>query len=212
MILCAGWILQVPGNTMPSEIKARLVILASGGGSNADQICSFFDGHDLISVEAVFTNHSNAGVVQVAESHHLPCYTFLKPMWADKSILAPVLEFHQITHIVLAGFLLLIPRWLIEAYPDHIINIHPALLPKYGGKGMYGHHVHEAVKQSGDRYSGITIHTIDEHYDRGTILFQHEVGLEPGDNADQIAAKVLIAEHTYYPRVIEQWVLGQPIH
>ena len=196
---------------MPSTIKARLAIFASGGGSNADKICSYFDGHPTIAVSAILTNNAKAGVIDVATRHHVPCYTVPKKNWETDSVVSPILENHHITHIILAGFLLLVPEWLIQAYPSRIINIHPALLPKYGGKGMYGHHVHEAVKESGDRISGITIHLVDEHYDEGDILFQHKVPLQPDDSADLIARRVLSAEHYYYSRVIENWVLKEPL-
>jgi len=195
---------------MSSAIKAQLVILASGGGSNADKICSYFHGHPSISVGVIITNNLSAGVTHIAAKHNIDCHTVLKKNWVDESFVSPILEKHHITHIILAGFLLVIPQWLIKAYPDRIINIHPALLPKYGGKGMYGHHVHEAVKQSGDHVSGITIHVVDEHYDNGDILFQHEVPLQPDDTAEMIASRVLTAEHYYYPRVIEKWVMNEP--
>jgi phosphoribosylglycinamide formyltransferase 1 len=194
---------------MPSAIKPRLAIFASGGGSNADKICSYFEKHPTIVVAAIFTNNPKAGVIQVAQKHHVDCLTISKNDWKMADQVLPSLESHHITHIILAGFLLLIPEWLIEAYPDRIVNIHPALLPKYGGKGMYGHNVHEAVKKAGDKESGITIHIVDEHYDKGDILFQHRVDLEPDDNPEQIAAKVLGAEHYYYPRVIEKWVRNE---
>ena len=194
---------------MPSAINPRLAIFASGGGSNADQICSFFQGHSTISVGTIITNNPKAGVIQVAERHQIDCHILLKKNWEAENTVLPLLKSHQITHIVLAGFLLLIPEWLIRAYPDHIINIHPALLPKYGGKGMYGHHVHQAVKNDGALVSGITVHTIDEHFDKGEIIFQHEVQLSPDDNAADIAARVLVAEHFYYPRVIEKWVMNE---
>lgn len=192
---------------MPSTIKARLAIFASGGGSNADKICSYFDGHPSITVAAIITNNPKAGVINIAEMHQVACYTVPKKNWETSAVVAPILEYHQITHIVLAGFLLLIPEWLIRAYPSRIINIHPALLPKYGGKGMYGHHVHEAVKKAGDRISGITIHLVDEHYDEGDILFQHKVPLQPDDSAEMIAKRVLTAEHYYFSKVIEKWVM-----
>jgi phosphoribosylglycinamide formyltransferase-1 len=162
-------------------------------------------------VETIFTNNPKAGVIQVAEKHDVDFHVILKKDWEAENTVLSLLKSNQVTHIVLAGFLMLIPEWLIRAYPDRIINIHPALLPKYGGKGMYGHHVHQAVKNDGELVSGITIHTIDEHYDQGNILFQHEVQLSMDDNAYDIAARVLVAEHFYYPRVIEKWVLGQPI-
>ena len=195
---------------MPSTIKARLAIFASGGGSNADKICAYFDGHPTIAVSAIITNNAKAGVIDVATRHHIPCYTVPKNNWETNTVVSPILENHRVTHIILAGFLLLVPEWLIQAYPSRIINIHPALLPKYGGKGMYGHHVHEAVKNSGDRISGITIHLVDERYDEGDILFQHKVPLELNDTSEEIAKKVLKAEHHYYSKVIEKWVLDEP--
>jgi len=204
---CGNLILQVPESTMHSGIKPRLAIFASGGGSNADQICSYFEKHPSVSIGMIITNNAKAGVIEVAKRHHVDCNIVLKKNWVDPFNVLPVLESHQITHIVLAGFLLLIPEWLIKAFPNRIVNIHPALLPKFGGKGMYGHHVHEAVKEAGDAVTGITIHTIDEEYDKGDILFQQRVDLQPGDSAEEIAAKVLILEHYYYPRAIENWVL-----
>lgn len=194
---------------MPSTTKAHLAIFASGGGSNADKICAYFDGHPVITISAIFTNNPKAGVIDVAERHDIPCYTVPRKNWETNQVVSPILEYHHITHIILAGFLLLIPEWLIHQYPSRIINIHPALLPKYGGKGMYGHHVHEAVKTAGDRESGITIHLVDEHYDQGDILFQHKVGLQPEDSAELIGKRVLAAEHYYYSRVIEKWVMGE---
>ncbi len=196
---------------MSSTIKARLAIFASGGGSNADKICSYFDGHPTVEVSAIITNNAKAGVFHIATMHHVPCYIVPKKSWETSTVVSPILKNHHITHIVLAGFLLLVPEWLINAYPSRIINIHPALLPKYGGKGMYGHHVHEAVKNSGDLVSGITIHRVDEHYDEGDILFQHHIQLQPNDSADLIARRVLAVEHFYYSRVIEKWVLKEPI-
>jgi phosphoribosylglycinamide formyltransferase-1 len=209
MTLCADWILPEQENIMSSEVKVRLAILASGGGSNADQICRYFHQHPEIAIGAIMTNNPKAGVRHIAELHRIPFYFVPKMNWREEGEVLSILKQHHITHIILAGFLLLIPEWLLRAYPQRIVNIHPALLPKYGGKGMYGHHVHEAVKKAGDARSGITIHIIDEHYDEGEILFQKIVDLMPEDTPDQIGAKVLVAEHYYYPRVIEQWVKRQ---
>lgn len=196
---------------MPSGADFRLAILASGGGSNADKICAHFYRHPSIRVALIITNHARAGVIQVAARHHIPCYTVPRSNWQSASPVREILHEHRITHIVLAGFLLLLPAWLIAGYPGRIVNIHPALLPRYGGKGMYGHHVHEAVKASGDLVSGITIHEVNERYDEGHILFQEEVPLDITDSPEEIAAKVLRVEHQYYPVVIEKWVLGHPI-
>jgi phosphoribosylglycinamide formyltransferase-1 len=157
---------------MPSGDNARIAIFASGGGSNADKICAYFTTHPSIRVSLIVTNRAEAGVLQVAERHTIESVYIHKKYWAHPEIVLPVLETSGITHIVLAGYLSLIPEWLIGAYSGHIINIHPALLPRHGGKGMYGHHVHEAVKTAGELVSGITIHEVDEHYDEGKVIFQ----------------------------------------
>lgn len=194
---------------MPSGDKAHLAIFASGGGSNADKICGFFETHPTIRVELIVSNKAEAGVLQVADRHGIESLYISKKYWQHPEIILPVLETSDITHIVLAGFLSLIPDWLIAAYSGRIINIHPALLPRYGGKGMYGHHVHEAVKQSGDLISGITIHEVNERYDEGKVIFRKEVELEPSDTPEEIARKVLQVEHLYYAQVIEGWINSQ---
>ncbi len=193
---------------MPSGDNKGIAIFASGGGSNAAKICSYFTAHPTIQVRLIVTNRSEAGVLQVAGNHHIESVYISKKYWSHREIILPILESAGITHIILAGFLLLIPDWLTHAYQGRILNIHPALLPRYGGKGMYGHHVHEAVKASGELMSGITIHEVDEHYDEGKIIFQHQVILDETDSAVDIARKVLRAEHQYYPSVIEKWILG----
>lgn len=189
--------------------QINLAIFASGTGSNADKICAYFRHHPSIKVSLIISNNINAGVLKVASAYGLESIVIPKSSWATPEILLPELRTKEITHIVLAGFLLLIPKWMLQEYEGHIINIHPALLPKYGGKGMYGHYVHEKVKSSGDLVSGITIHTIDEHYDEGDIIFQHEIPLDDSDTAEVIAAKILQLEHYYYPGIIEKWVTGQ---
>lgn len=196
---------------MPSGAKHRLAIFASGGGSNADKICTYFKDHDRISINLILTNQLHAGVLHVAARHSIPSALVPKAEWKSADRVLSLLTDHDITHIVLAGFLLLIPDWLIRKYPHRIVNIHPALLPRHGGKGMYGHHVHQSVKDAGDLITGITIHEIDEHYDRGKILFQSEVHISPTDTPDEIGAKVLKAEHQFYAPVIEKWVTGNPI-
>jgi phosphoribosylglycinamide formyltransferase 1 len=192
---------------MPSGDNTYIAIFASGGGSNADKICAYFKTHPSIRVNLIVTNRAEAGVLQVADRHEVESVYIHKKYWTHPEIILPVLESSGITHIVLAGYLSLIPDWLIRAYPGHIINIHPALLPLHGGKGMYGHHVHEAVKSAGELVSGITIHEVNEHYDDGKVIFQKEVELEASDTAEDIARKVLQVEHAYYPQVIENWIL-----
>jgi phosphoribosylglycinamide formyltransferase 1 len=194
---------------MPSGDKTHIAIFASGGGSNADKICSYFKFHPEISISLIVTNRADAGALKVADRHGVESVYISKKYWAHPEIILPVLESSGITHIVLAGFLSLVPDWLIRAYSHRIINIHPALLPRHGGKGMYGHYVHEAVKSSGELVSGITIHEVNERYDDGKIIFQQEVQLDATDSAEEIAQKVLQAEHTHYPKVIEAWIHGE---
>lgn len=186
----------------------NLAILASGNGSNADKISTYFKSHPSIKVELIITNKANAGVLQIASFHEIESVVIPKSEWYDQNNVSFLLESRNITHIILAGFLLLLPEWLIEDYRGKIINIHPALLPNYGGKGMYGMHVHQRVKEAGDHFSGITIHHVDEHYDKGDIIFQEKVKLASEDTAVDIAKKVLQLEHYHYPRVIEKWVLS----
>ena len=150
---------------------------------------------------------ADAGVVQIASKYNIECIWIPKNKWADASSVLSELRNRKITHIILAGFLLLIPKWLIAEFKGQILNIHPALLPKYGGKGMYGHHIHEKIKSSGDLISGITIHEVNEDYDDGKIIFQESISLSPEDSAFAIGKKVLQLEHYYYPRIIEEWVL-----
>ena len=134
---------------MPSDLKASLAIFASGTGSNADKICAYFHHHPTIRVRLIVSNKADAGVLKIADLHGIESAYISKKYWAHPDIVLPVFETAGITHIILAGYLSLIPPWLIDTYEGKIINIHPALLPKHGGKGMYGHHVHEAVKAAG---------------------------------------------------------------
>lgn len=190
---------------MPSGDKVRLAILASGSGSNADAICAYFHDHPHICVSLIITNRAQAGVRLVAQKHDVTCLYVPKPQWKESGQVLADLQKHAITHIILAGFLLLVPSWLIQTYPGRIINIHPALLPFHGGKGMYGMHVHEAVKAAGDSVTGITIHEVNDRFDEGRILFQKEIPIDPNDTPQDIARNVLRIEHEYYPSVIEQW-------
>lgn len=194
---------------MHRKIKHHLAIFASGTGSNADAICRYFTDHPEIHVKLIITNRKEAGVLNVANSHGIQGRYIPKSKWDDANEVLSILESNGITHIILAGFLLLIPSYLIRSYRNRIINIHPALLPKHGGKGMYGRYVHESVKRSGEIISGITIHHVDEHYDNGDIIFQEKIELDAGDSPEVIASKVLTLEHYHYPRVIESWVLGK---
>ena len=150
----------------------NIAVFASGKGSNADNICSYFKGHPAIKISLIVSDRKAAGVFDVAKKHQIPSLYINRESWNDQDKVIATLGDYNIDLIVLAGFLKLIPPTLIQAFNGHIINIHPALLPSYGGAGMYGHHVHEAVHKAGEKETGITIHFVDEHYDHGDIIFQ----------------------------------------
>lgn len=183
----------------------KIAILASGSGTNAEKIIEHFKGSAKAAVTLVASNKKDAFVLKRAENFKVPTFTFTRLEMEAGKLTEKLLE-EGIDLVVLAGFLLKIPDDLVRAYPDKIVNIHPALLPKYGGKGMYGMRVHEAVKDSGDTETGITIHLIDEHYDEGKIIFQKSVSVLPEDSPEQIAEKVHALEHKYFPNVIESLI------
>jgi phosphoribosylglycinamide formyltransferase-1 len=180
----------------------RLAILASGSGSNAEKIMEHFAHSSKGEIALVASNKADAGVLARAEKFGVPTFIFTRKEM-DAGVLLGKLQEEQIDWVILAGFLLKVPDELIRAFPDRMVNIHPALLPNYGGKGMYGHHVHEAVKAAGDPFSGITIHLVNEHYDEGKIIFQAATSIAPEDSAESIAQKVLALEHQYFAEVIE---------
>ncbi len=180
----------------------RLAILATGSGSNAEKIMEHFAHSSKGKVVLVAANKTTAGVLARAQKFGVPTLTFTRHE-LEEGLLLEKLREAQVDWVILAGFLLKVPDELIRAFPDRMVNIHPALLPKYGGKGMYGHHVHEAVKAAGETESGITIHLVNEHYDEGKIIFQAATSLLPEDNAETIATKVLALEHRYFAGVIE---------
>ena len=185
-------------------MKKNIAIFASGSGTNAENIIRYFQENDLIRVALVLSNRSDAYVLERAHRLQVPSEVFLKEDWVSgEQILALLHEYH-IDFIVLAGFLVRVPERLLHAYPDKIINIHPALLPKFGGKGMYGDRVHEAVVAAGEKESGITIHYINEHYDEGNAIFQATCPVLPTDSPDDVAKKVHALEYEYFPQVIEQ--------
>lgn len=181
----------------------RIGIFASGNGSNAEQIINHFKDNKLVEVGLILSNNSKAYVLERAKNHEIPFLTFSRDQFNNSEYVVNHLKENKIDFIVLAGFLWLIPTNLIDAYPKHIVNIHPALLPKYGGKGMYGDNVHRAVKNAGESESGITIHWVNEKYDEGQIIFQAKCELNEADTPDSIAAKVHTLEYKYYPPVIE---------
>jgi phosphoribosylglycinamide formyltransferase 1 len=185
-----------------------LAIFASGGGSNALRIIEYFEGHEQIHVTCIITNNASAGVVTIADFYDIPSITITHRQLNSPEFMLEVLAIYKIDYMILAGFLLLIPAYLIDAYPDKIINIHPALLPKYGGKGMYGINVHRAVVAAKDHQSGATIHLINEEYDKGRILQQMTCDLDGSESAEEVAAKVLELEHQNYAPAIEKYVLA----
>lgn len=187
--------------------QARLAIFISGSGSNAEAIFLHFQNHPTIKIELVLSNNADAYGLERAKKFSIRSKVFTRQEFRESEEVLQGLKEAGITHIVLAGFLWLIPSYLIKAFPHHIINIHPALLPKFGGKGMYGSKVHEAVKASGDTLTGITIHVVNENFDEGKILFQAACVVHPSDTVDTIASKVHMLEHAHYPIVIEDYLL-----
>jgi len=192
-----------------SSKKFRLAVFASGSGTNAEEIFKYFKHHPAIEVVLLLSNNPDAFALQRAKNHQIKNAVFNRKEFSEGDAITQLLKENAVTHIVLAGFLWLIPEYLLRTYPDRIINIHPALLPKYGGKGMYGSRVHKAVKASGELETGITIHLVNDRYDEGRILFQGRCAISENYRPEEIAACVHKLEHEHYPRVIEAWVLNQ---
>lgn len=188
-------------------MKKRLSIFASGSGSNAEQFFRHFKGHPSIEIVSVFTNNRSAGVIERAHRFGIPHHVYNRTYWQTGEKIIELLEEEKVDFIVLAGFMFLIPEDLVKKYPKRIFNIHPALLPKFGGQGMYGANVHKAVKDAGEKESGITVHFVNEAYDEGQILYQESVQLSSSDEPEDIARKVLEIEHKNYPKVVETEVL-----
>ena len=185
---------------------ARLAVFLSGNGSNAEAIFNYFKNHSTIKVALVLSNNPEAVGLERAHKFNIPTRVFTRQQFCESQDVIGWLKDAGVTHVVLAGFLWLVPSNIIETFPQHIINIHPALLPKYGGKGMYGMKVHETVKNAGETETGITIHEVNEHYDQGRILFQGKCPIHSTYTTRQIAEQVQRLEHAHYPRVIERWV------
>ncbi len=182
----------------------HLAIFASGTGSNARRIIEYFHDVPEVKVALVVSNKPEAGVLDVAREHHVPTVVVDRTSFYDTTDLLVLLRDHQVDFIVLAGFLWLIPTYLVQAFPRRIINIHPALLPRFGGKGMYGLHVHTAVQAAGDTETGLTIHFVNENYDEGDIIFQARCPVFPADTPTDIARRVLALEHEHFPPVIQR--------
>lgn len=185
----------------------NIAIFASGAGSNAARIIEYFCGNAAIKISLIASNVPAAGVLTIAARNNIDTLLINRENFFKADAYLPVLEKYKISWIVLAGFLWKIPSKLIAAYPQRIINIHPALLPGHGGKGMYGHFVHEAVITNGDTESGISIHFVDELYDHGKIIFQAKCPVDKNDTADSLAKKVQQLEHTYFAPEIQKLIL-----
>jgi phosphoribosylglycinamide formyltransferase 1 len=192
----------------------NLAIFASGTGTNAARIIDYFRGSSSVKVRLIVCNKPGAGVLSIAEREGIATLLIEKETFFRGGAYVEALKDAGIDFIVLAGFLWKIPEALVKAYPGRIINIHPALLPKYGGKGMYGRFVHEAVIAAGDKESGITIHYVDEHYDHGEPIRQVRVIVEPEDTPETLAQKIHLLEYEHFPRVIEEVIngLSKPNH
>lgn len=181
----------------------RITIFASGSGSNAENIAEYFRDHADIQVALILSNNPGAYVHERAKKLGIPSYTFSKAAFDEGSAVLHILREYQTDFIVLAGFLLKVSQPLLDAFPRRIVNIHPALLPKYGGKGMYGDRVHRAVVEAGERESGITIHYVNENYDEGDIIFQARCEVIPGETPKDVARKVHELEYAHFPVVID---------
>ena len=186
----------------------NIAIFVSGNGSNFENIIRYFQGSETVNCALVVCNKSDAYALVRAQNLDVPTAVMPKPELNDEEKMMALMKEYKIDFIVLAGFLPLVPNFLIEAYPMRIVNIHPSLLPKFGGKGMWGHHVHEAVKAAGETESGITIHYVTPVCDSGEIIAQYKTTISPENSADDIAAKVHELEMKYYPAIIEKIIKG----
>jgi phosphoribosylglycinamide formyltransferase 1 len=189
----------------------KIAIFASGTGTNAQRIIDHFKLSDQVQVALIFSNNPSAGVLEIAKKENIPYIIIEREKFYTSNYYQQLLKENNIQWIVLAGFLWKIPVELINAFPERIINIHPALLPKFGGKGMYGSKVHEAVIRAGDKESGITIHYVDEIYDHGKIIFQAISPISSDDDAASLAKKIHQLEYQHFPRVIERLLIDTKI-
>ena len=187
----------------------KIAIFASGSGSNAENIIQYFAQKPQFCVKSGFCNVPDAYVLERAKKYRIPSFVFNREEFRNPDKVFRQLQEQEIDFIVLAGFLWLMPSFITAAWPNKIVNIHPALLPAYGGKGMYGHHVHEAVIAAGEKESGITIHYVNDHYDQGAIIFQAKCPVLPTDTPDDLAARVHELEYRYFPQIIAETILKQ---
>jgi len=184
-------------------LKKRIAIFASGSGSNAQKIMEHFKRNSEAEVVLILTNNPQAYVLQRADNFEVPSHIFTRNEFYNTDDVIKLLKNLQVDLIVLAGFLWLVPMSLLKAFPNRIINLHPSLLPKYGGTGMYGDHVHKAILAAGEEESGITIHFVNEVFDEGEVIHQSKFKIEPGDNLEMIKFKGQQLEHLHFPRVVE---------
>ena len=187
--------------------KTNIAIFVSGSGSNCENLIRYFENSERVSIPLVVSNRPDAYALTRAERLGVPAVVVDKKGLNDPAVMRPLLEQYAIDMIVLAGFLPMVPDYLIDLFPRRIVNIHPALLPRHGGKGMWGHHVHEAVKAAGDTETGITVHHVTSVCDGGEIIAQYSVALSPDDTVDDIAAKEHELEMRYFPEIVERVVI-----
>ena len=187
----------------------NIAVFASGSGTNAENLIRFFRPKPGIDIKLILSNKPDAKVLERARNHNIDHFVFTREQFYQSEDVLQKLKQYEINFIALAGFLWLVPEYLIHAYPDKIVNIHPALLPKYGGKGMYGSKVHEAVIANSEKESGITIHYVNERYDEGNIIFQAVCPIEEDDTPESLASVIHELEYRHYPEVIEQLIMSQ---
>ena len=184
----------------------KIAVFASGSGSNAQRIAEYFSGTGVLEIAAIYCNNPGAYVLERAKLLGLPTVLFDRQAFYHSDTVLQDMREREVDWVILAGFLWLIPTYILKAFPQRIINIHPALLPAYGGKGMYGMKVHQAVIASGDTESGITIHHVNEHYDEGDIIFQAQCAIDKNDTPEMLATKIHGLEYEHFPRVIHDLV------
>ena len=187
----------------------RIIIFASGSGTNAQNIINYFREHQSAKVVLVLSNKKDAKVLERSKKLNVNALNFTKEALLDPKGILDILKNETPDVIVLVGFLLKLPKLILDEFPQKVINIHPALLPKYGGKGMYGSHVHESVIENNEIESGITIHFVNEHYDEGAIIFQKSIPINKGETPDSLAARIHQLEYQYFPKVIEEVLISE---
>ena len=189
----------------------NIAIFASGTGTNAKKIIEYFEKNAEINVTLIVSNKATAPVLNIAQENKIDTLVIKRQDFYNSQDILEIFNKYSIDFVVLAGFLLLVPTYLVKSFENKIVNIHPALLPKYGGKGMYGMNVHRAVHEAREKETGITIHYVNEKYDEGAIIFQAKCLIDETDSPEDIAAKIRILEHEYFPKIIEQTILKEPI-